>query len=405
MTKWERLQLNPFMYSKEALLYKDYLKHFLETDSGGRNFSFFLYKSDKVGGQDDLSETESEKAKVELMKSDYRGFVKSIFLESLDFLVSSARDGKIFVWGFDKKAAAVLRSMDQQSSLSSVNSDKGPTEEELVTYDRVAGFICENILNGHNGPVQALAAVENSSITKHICLISAGWDLSLSIWLLQEGKLAVQIKDCIPEADRDHYDLIITDIAYNTMNDTFAFSASNGNAYLWSFSLKRSEVKLLATLRNHTDEVTQVCWNPCNQKWVTGSDDSTICIWSSDGSRCENTLATRGPVSVVCIDTKYNLLIVGVKESIKVYNEKLDVVQIYHGHTAVIQSIILIPELSQYISTSQDNTMRIWNSFKPKEVSKKLRRESTDLSSTATDQLTYETDDDDDDNHDDSSSH
>lgn len=49
--------------------------------------------------------------------------------------------------------------------------------------------------------------------------------------------------------------------------------------------------------------------------------------------------------------------------------------------------------------------MRIWNSFKPKEVSKKLRRESTDLSSTATDQLTYETDDDDDDNHDDSSSH
>ena len=31
----------------------------------------------------------------------------------------------------------------------------------------------------------------------------------------------------------------------------------------------------------------------------------------------------------------------------RVYNDKLDVVQIYHGHTAVIQSIILVPELSQ----------------------------------------------------------
>ena len=81
-------------------------------------------------------------------------------------------------------------------------------------------------------------------------------------------------------------------------------------------------MKLLATLRSHTDEVTQVsfeclyvhnqlmcvcvlmcrgmqsqssfiytcinwyvsqvCWNPCNQKWVTGSDDSTICIWVSE---------------------------------------------------------------------------------------------------------------------------
>ena len=49
------------------MLYKDFLKHFLETDSGGNNFSFFLYKSEK-GGKEDLSEAESERAKIELMK-------------------------------------------------------------------------------------------------------------------------------------------------------------------------------------------------------------------------------------------------------------------------------------------------------------------------------------------------
>ena len=40
-----------------------------------------------------------------------------------------------------------------------------------MTYDRVAGFICEKILNGHNGPVQALVAVEKSNSTKHVCLV------------------------------------------------------------------------------------------------------------------------------------------------------------------------------------------------------------------------------------------
>ena len=50
-----------------------------------------------------------------------------------------------------------------------------------MTYDRVAGFICENILNGHNGPVQALAAVENSSITKHICLVCLRAHISVSL--------------------------------------------------------------------------------------------------------------------------------------------------------------------------------------------------------------------------------
>ena len=40
-----------------------------------------------------------------------------------------------------------------------------------MTYDRVAGFICVHVLNGHNGPVQALAAVEKNKNTKSVCLV------------------------------------------------------------------------------------------------------------------------------------------------------------------------------------------------------------------------------------------
>ena len=86
------------------------------------------------------------------MQDEYRGFVKSLFVESLDYLVISSLDGKIctfggcylvkvityhnysglfvirtciVVWGFDKKTVAVLKGMQSRtmSHLSQENSD------------------------------------------------------------------------------------------------------------------------------------------------------------------------------------------------------------------------------------------------------------------------------------------
>lgn len=41
------------------------------------------------------SDENKEKKKIEFFKSDNRGFVNSLFIESLDILVMSSQDGKI----------------------------------------------------------------------------------------------------------------------------------------------------------------------------------------------------------------------------------------------------------------------------------------------------------------------
>lgn len=380
MIKWERLQLNPFMYSKEYLLYKEDLKRFLETESGGANLSYFIYGS--ANSNEEMTVENSEKAKQEILKEDHRAFIKTLFVESLDYLLASARDGKIFVWGFDKKAANILQQMKSQEQPGSgihnleelSDSQDELTEEDIVTYNRVAGLIIQHILNAHNGPVPALALVEGSGKTELTCLLSAGWDLKLCIWNLESGRLTVQLNDCIPAKDVCD-DLLITDIAYSNTEDKFAFSATNHKVYLMNFSLHKSEISLLATLTEHMDEVTQVCWNPCNHKWITGSEEGLICVWSSDGKECQEMISTHGPVSVLCIDNTHNLIVAGIKEAIKVYDDKLDIVQVSQGHTQIINSIIIIPELNQYISASSDGTLRVWTAYIPNKTSSVLSSE------------------------------
>ena len=52
--------------SKEYLLYKEDLKRFLETESGGANLSYFIYGS--ANPNEEMTVENSEKAKREILK-------------------------------------------------------------------------------------------------------------------------------------------------------------------------------------------------------------------------------------------------------------------------------------------------------------------------------------------------
>jgi predicted protein tyrosine phosphatase len=58
--------------------------------------------------------------------------------------------------------------------------------QDLVTYNRVAGFMCIDVLDGHYDEIQALVIAEKSSKFPSVYLISAGLDMALCVWDLKE---------------------------------------------------------------------------------------------------------------------------------------------------------------------------------------------------------------------------
>ena len=75
-----------FIYSQENLYYHEQLLALLESEE----------ESVHPGLKENIGSDETkEKKKTEFFKSDNRGFVNSLFIESLDILVMSSQDGKI----------------------------------------------------------------------------------------------------------------------------------------------------------------------------------------------------------------------------------------------------------------------------------------------------------------------
>ena len=59
----------------------------------------------------------------------------------------------------------------------------------------------------------------------------------------------------------------------------FAYASSDRMVYLRQFSTDGSKLTLVNTLQGHYGEVTSVQWNSVCKKWVTGSEDGSVCVW------------------------------------------------------------------------------------------------------------------------------
>uniref|UniRef100_A0A7M5UDS4 Uncharacterized protein n=1 Tax=Clytia hemisphaerica TaxID=252671 RepID=A0A7M5UDS4_9CNID len=294
---------------------------------------------------------------------------------------------RLDVWGFDYDAVGVLQQMKpkddilshkfafllRHSHIESQNIDESnPSKvQEVVTdsvTDRVAGFICKAAFTNHKQCVSGLAVVPKDDERNNTYLISAGWDRRIFIWNLDTLCLHDVFRHPDSKGNHDNEmaaDGIIVDLVYCQERDEFAYCSADKLVYIRAFSEDGSQMKLKAVLQGHEAEVTQVRWNSIHQKWVTGSDDCTIRVWSADGMNCELVLSTSGGITAMCIDQTNGCVVVGIQEIIRVYDIKSrSLVQSNIGHRDCIRSLIHIPERQQYVSASWDKTVRAWNAFK-----------------------------------------
>lgn len=393
------------------------------------------------------------------------------YVEHLDALVTSSEDGNIYVWGFDEAAVSALTKLSPEKMMDSPvqrkysvlvgdgrannmtpvttqklygetlkndviagdgnndDIDEKPIEEPIPepaagdaipTQDkeadsfadsvtnRVAGFICKDVLTGHDSCVTSLAIVDKEEEHGATYMLSGGWDRKILLWNLRTGQLHDQLrpnkvrydvntgKELPPDDVEDAVnedelvdgelacDGVILCIEYCEERNEYAYASSDGMVYIRDFSTIGCEMKLRNTLQGHELEITCVKWNPIYRRWITGSEDGTIRIWTEDGMSCEHILSAEGAVYTICIDRTNGCIVAGVENDIKVYDmETTNLVQTNVGHTDSIRSIIHVLERSQYVSGSWDKSIRIWNAYRrPVRRRKPQSRDADDKGNT-----------------------
>lgn len=360
--KWERLQLNTFMYSQESLsLPKDEVTEPKDPKKAKANA-----KKEKKMTYYQKHKAQMEKREHENLaatgKKIYRpGVVSMYYYEELDLLISGYEDCKIRIWGYNEESIVYI----PDPAKTSGEPDVTGVQNENNVNSRVAGMSLKATFKDHKDAVVALICIKRDD--RHV-LLSTGWDRKIYIWDLITFEMIDVFKNNngIKLSEELAADGLILGIDYCSERNEFAYCSADKMAYLRNFSTNGSEMKLLAVMQGHEAEVTQIKWHRQHSQWITGSEDRTIRIWPAEGIPCLRVINNDGPVTALCIDIINGCLITGSQDkTIRVFDidKKDEIVQKNVGHSDEIRSIIHIPSRNQYISASWDNNVRIWNAY------------------------------------------
>ncbi|KAI8592288.1 quinon protein alcohol dehydrogenase-like superfamily [Geranomyces variabilis] len=420
--KWERLQLNAFMYSKETLHIPREEKHddeptlytFTRNPGERRKKQVALHKrvTNKLHNWERVEEDPAaglvltKQAQRQLQKKDREidpgnkvlrhhrkkmaefehaqeglrrrhveddksalarpGVVSMLYYEPLDVLISGYTDSKIHIWGYNEE---VVRFVPEDAG--GVEKDLGDPASVRTdgVSNRVAGMSLKYTLEEHKDAVTGIACFMRDGVH---WLLTTGFDRRVCIWEYTAFYNVFQKKDVFRNAQQGFgreelaADGIILDLEYCAERNEYAYASEDKQAYVRKFSPKGSEMYLQAVLQGHDAEVTQIKWCRKNHQWITGSEDRTIRVWPADGIPCLRVINNDGPVTAMCLDVLNGSIITGSRDKvIRVFDpdKKDEIAQTNVGHTDEVRRIIHIPARDQYVSASWDNTVRVWNAY------------------------------------------
>lgn len=311
------------------------------------------------------------------LKKNQIAFMDIKYHEELEYLLVACEDGQIYLWGFEtgnyddlfttssrsrtdeqKEENDIKTLIDELSSKSRkssmIENHVSSGGDGASVSSRVAGFMCKYIFHGHTDTVSSIVLINDH--TGHYFL-SAGWDKTVRAYNLANFENIHIYNDAICYSTE-----AILSIDYNSSNSTFAYAAGR-SIHLWKWSSNYKDIRYLTVMNGHLSEVTSIKWHPVADRWISGGDDGQIRTWHNDGTK-DICMPIEQPISCVTCNTRNDTIIVGVYDQLRVYNCKLGTeVAVYKGHADTIRSIIHLPEKSQYVSVSLDQTVNIWDEY------------------------------------------
>nr|XP_060621645.1 uncharacterized protein LOC132769061 isoform X1 [Anolis sagrei ordinatus] len=325
MQKWERSYISPFIYSRESFrLSEAQLERQgpgpQERDKGCRKELQTRPNSPqkwRKGPRDHQSSYTRARSTAKSTQREIIGFTRALFVDQLDILVMSATNGNIYLWEFERLTP--YADLHVQQCLSELDKD-ARTLASTYTQDEeaqehspscIAGFTCRMVLCGHTGMVTALTLAGDYTDIHFPYLLTGGWDGRLCLWDLRNHSLLNDFSS-LP----GNYEAIL-DVAYSPKRREFAFSCSTGQVFICAFNPLCTDLLLLTELSGLKATVVALVWHPLKDKWVCGTEDGSIRIWSEDGECCTQDLTAPRGITCLCIDQANGCIVAGVHDTIR----------------------------------------------------------------------------------------
>ncbi|THH20166.1 hypothetical protein EUX98_g8641 [Antrodiella citrinella] len=265
-------------------------------------------------------------------------------------LVSGSADKTAIIW--DVNTCDIARTLSAPDITGSVYTVAYAPDGKTIATGSDNGFVylwdADTGERKHHLKVHAsvgLVLAFSPMGNRLVCVVTKGW-----IWDPVSGQQLGMIDG--------HVDGIVSCMAFSPDGSRILTGADDQTARVWS----SENGEELVTLREHTAAVWAVAWSPDSQHVATGGLDETIVVCNSYSGEIIHLLRDR-PSPVTTLLWTEDLLIAGAADgTVRLWNDKTGAfVAELQGHTDRVNTTVLAKGGVNVVSSAEDGTIRKWD--------------------------------------------
>lgn len=316
--------------------------------------SAFTVASPRAGSHQKTAVSTAQQWKLKATLTGHTGTVWSAaFFPDNRRLVTASEDGSIRLW--DVVTAKQLKEVSSsQGSVSDIAvSPDGRfiaacidnEESSVVKIWDAATLKLRHTLVGHEKGIFEIVFSPDGRL-----LASGARDTTIKLWNVRTGQLTRTLEG--------HTDAV-TSLAF-TPNGKWLFTGSaedDKTIKLWEVGTG----KLLRTLTGHGEWITALAISPDGATLVSGSRDKNIILWDVKTGAKQRTLQQSGMIFELEFSPDGRTL-VQAGDAVQLYDTRTwTMLGALEGHAGQISDVKFAPNGKLLVTTSYDNTIKIWN--------------------------------------------
>ena len=318
----------------------------------------------------------------------HKDWITSItFLNDGEYFLSASNDNTVCLWNINQETPLKVFKMNSTVStliITKIGFITGMYDGTIRIFDLKGEEI--NVIKAHDKVVNHLEVTNNMDT-----LISCSDDKTIKIWNLNslnlikilEGNIDAVIDLDISMNSRNLYsfskdnkiikwDLISGEIiAFFEGNNSYlsGIEISNNDSILVSYSLdgiikywNTKTTSIIDSISTNQLFISDLKFSPNGEYMTTCSWDKTIKFWHFQSKLLINEFESYSNLLTAAVFSKDSMLIFSSKDGyIKVWNLKNSgKVESFLAHSGWIKTIAVSEDCKYLVSTSTDNTMKIW---------------------------------------------